>query len=177
MRILTSLDALRAIDPPELIVALGCPPRTRSGQPSRYLEGRARAAAAAHHVLGGAPILCTGRVRPARAGGTAGDDEVGALVALLVAARVPERALLLDREARRTLDSIDHLARAHADRRLLFVSQPFHLPRVLYLARARALDAWGLAAPGPAPGWRGRVRERLGRVRAVWDVAVARRGG
>jgi SanA protein len=176
MRILASLDALAAIDPPDLIVALGCPPRTRSGRPSRYLEGRARAAAAAHHVLGGRPILCTGRVRPASAGETEGSDEVEALVGLLVAARIPDGAILRDRAAIRTIDSIDHLAREHADRRLLLVSQAFHLPRVLYLARSRGLDAWGLAAPGPSPGWRGRLREQLGRLRAVWDVGVARRG-
>lgn len=176
MRILDSLDALAGIDPPDLIVALGCPPRTRSGRPSRYLDGRARAAADAHHALGGRPILCTGRVRPASAGGVEGSDEVEALVALLVAACIPEDVILRDREAVRTIDSIDHLAREHADRRVLLVSQAFHLPRVLYLARSRGLDAWGLTAPGPMPGWRGQWRERLGRARAVWDVGVARRG-
>ena len=176
-RLLASLDALCEIEPPDLIVALGCPPRTRSGRPSLYLAGRARAAAAAHHALGGCPILCTGRVRRANEAPHEDHDEVAALVALLRAARVPEAALLRDPEARRTIDSIDHLAREHAGRRLLLVSQAFHLPRVLYLARSRALDAWGLVAPGPEPGWRGRLRERLGHLRAVWDVAIARRSG
>ncbi len=175
MRILPSLDALAAIDPPDLIVALGCPPQTQSGRPSRFLTGRALAAAAAHHALGGRPILCTGRGRAPSASSPAGNDEVDALAALLVAARVPPQALLFDREALRTIDSIDHLARRFVDRRLLLVSQAFHLPRVLFLARARGLDAWGLVANGPPLGWRGRLREDFGRLRAIWDVGIARR--
>jgi len=176
MRILPSVDALAAIDPPDLIVVLGCPPQTRSGRPSRFLMGRALAAAAAHHALGGKPILCSGRGRAPDAAIHAGGDEVDALAALLVAARVPREALLFDREALRTIDSIDNLARTFVDRRLLLVSQAFHLPRVLYLARARGLDAFGLAANGPALGWRGHLREQFGRLRAIWDVGVARRG-
>ncbi|MEZ4278362.1 MAG: ElyC/SanA/YdcF family protein [Myxococcota bacterium] len=177
MRILPSAAALAAIDPPDLIVALGCPPQTRSGRPSRFLTGRALAAAAAHHALGGRPILCSGRGHPNAPGAEieAGGDEVGALTALLVAARVPPQALLFDREALRTIDSIDHLARRFADRRLLLVSQAFHLPRVLFLARARGLDAWGLVANGPPLGWRGQLREDFGRLRAIWDVGIARR--
>ncbi len=175
MRILPSVDDLIAIDPPDLIVALGCPPRTRSGRPSRFLVGRALASAAAYHALGGKPILCSGRGRAADAALAEGGDEVEALAALLVAARVPRESLLFDREALRTIDSIDHLARRFADRRVLLVSQAFHLPRVLYLARARGLDACGLVASGPALGWRGRQREAFGRLRAIWDVGIARR--
>jgi len=177
MRILSSLDSLATVVRPDLVVALGCPPRSQSGRPSGYLIGRVRATAAAYHALGGVPILCSGRGEDALRRDSAeseGHDEVEALAALLVAANVPREALLFDRLATRTIDTIDHLADRHPGARILLVSQPFHLPRVLYLARSRSLDAWGLPAPGPTPGPRGQLREGLGRLRAVWDVAVSR---
>lgn len=179
MRVLSSLDSLATDVRPDLVVALGCPPRSRNGRPSGYLIGRVRAVAAAYHALGGVPILCSGRgedmlgsARSQRAE-SEGRDEVEALAALLVAANVPREALLFDRRAQRTIDTIDHLADRHPGARIVLVSQPFHLPRVLYLARSRRLDAWGLPAPGPTPGPRGQLREGLGRLRAVWDVAIS----
>jgi len=171
-----SIRSLAELGRADLIVALGCPPKTRNGRPSPYLVGRARATAAAYHTLGNVPILCSGRVVPANSAHSGSSDEAEALAELLIAAGVPRESMLLDRDAARTIDTIDHLARGYAGKRIVLVSQPFHLPRILFLARARGLDAWGLAAPGPTPGWRGRLREGLGRLRAVWDVAVARRG-
>ncbi len=170
------IESLATLGRADLIVALGCPPRARSGRLSGYLVGRARATAAAYLSLGHVPILCSGRGAPANAAAAGTSDEAEALAELLVAAGVPRESILCDRDAARTIDTIDHLTRRYSGKRIVLVSQPFHLPRVLFLARARGLDAWGLAAPGPTPGWRGRVREGLGCLRAVWDVGVARRG-
>jgi SanA protein len=156
-----------------LIVVPGCPPRARNGRPSAYLAGRARAAAAAFHHLGGVSLLCSGRVRATAGGATADRDEAEALAALLEASAVPRAAIELDRDARRTIDTIEHVARHHGDVRIVFVTQPFHLARTLFLARARGLDAWGLAAPGPDPGSRNRLREGLGGLRAVIDIGIA----
>jgi len=153
-----------------LIVVPGCPPRTRSGRPSAYLAGRARAAAAAFHQLEGAPLLCSGRVHAMGGGANVDHDETEALAALLKAAAVPRAAIAFDRRARRTIDTIDHLARHHGEVRIVLVTQPFHMARTLFLARARGLDAWGLPAPGPDPGPRNRLREGLGGLRAVLDV-------
>jgi SanA protein len=186
-RRLASLAEVAQQARPNLIVVLGCPPRTRQGQPSRYLQGRVSAAAAAFHHLGGVPILCSGRPAPAEGDATrseAGlgvdlahaDDEVAALRRGLEAARIPSASILEDRGAARTIDTIDHLSRHHASDRILIVTQPFHLPRALYLARVRGLEAWGFTAPGPIPGWRGELREGLGRLRAHFDVAFGRSG-
>ena len=170
------IESLTALGRADLIVALGCPPRARNGRLSEYLVGRARSSAAAYHTLGDVPILCSGRVVRADATSAAPSDEAAALAELLVAAGVPHASILFDRDAARTIDTIDHLVREHGGKRIVLISQPFHLPRILFLARARGLDAWGLAAPGPTLGWRGRLREGLGRLRAVWDVAFLRRG-
>jgi SanA protein len=169
---------------PTLIVVLGCPPRTRDGRPSLYLAGRAEAAAAAFHALagvagaaqGGVRVLVSGRVRPpwpVAEHEAPEHDETAVLSRLLRASNVPGAALEIDREALRTLDSIDHLAVHYPRERILLVSQAFHLPRVLFLARARGLEAWGLPAPGPRPGPRNRLREVLGQLRALFDVAWA----
>ncbi len=198
-RRLVSLAEIARRANPTLIVALGCPPRTRRGRPSRYLIGRASAAAAAFHYLREdlrkdlredrredpgegpreelreVPILCSGRITAPRLGengGPDGADEAEALAVLLEAARVPRASILFDRSAARTIDTVDHLAEHHHSARILIVTQAFHLPRALFLARARGLEAWGLAAPGPTPGWRGQLREGLGRMRAVWDVGI-----
>lgn len=187
-RIATSVTVLPPDWRPTLIVALGCPPLSRSGAPSRFLIGRAEAAAAAHHALGGPTILCSGRVRGGTAARHPGDptttasgrgpieDEPEALAALIERANVPPDRIARDREALRTLDSIDFLVRHHGHERILLVSQAYHLPRVLHLARARGLDAFGLVAPGPAPGRRERLREALGRLRALFDVGFGPRG-
>lgn len=169
-RTVPSPTALPAEGHPDLVVVLGCPTHTRAGHPSRFLAGRAVAGAAAYHALGEPPVLCSGR------GGADSDDESAALAALLGAQRVPLAKIALDRGARRTLDTLDYLAEHHPHERILLVTQAFHLPRVLFLARSRRLDAWGLVAPGPAPGWRARRREELGQLRALWDVALGRRG-
>ena len=190
-RRLVSLAEIAQRADPTLIVVLGCPPWTRSGRPSRYLIGRASAAAAAfHHLredrredrgkgpraeLREVPILCSGRITARSLGENGGPDETDeaeALAVLLEAARVPRTSILFDRGATRTIDTIDHLAEHHRAARILIVTQAFHLPRALFLARARGLEAWGLAAPGPTPGWRGQLREGLGRMRAVWDVGI-----
>lgn len=174
-RSVADVDALPVDARPDLLVVLGCPPSTRRGRANPHLLTRAAAAARAYHALGGIEVLCSGHARAPDADPTGSGDEATALARLLAAAGVPPATIRLDRRARRTLDTIDYLAEHHARARLLIVSQAFHLPRVLFLARARALDAWGLAAPGPRPRGRNRLREALGRLRALFDVFVAPR--
>ncbi|MCA9506252.1 MAG: YdcF family protein [Spirochaetaceae bacterium] len=160
-RILHSLDGL-----PERarLVVLGCPPRGPSGRPNPHFVGRVAAAAAAYHRRPSVRLLCSG------GGDREGANEAEALLEALVLARVPEDAIGLDRDATRTIDTIDYLATHHADEPLVLVTQPFHLTRALYLAEARGLGALGLPAGGPGPGPRLRLREGLARWRARIDV-------
>ena len=159
-RMVRSLDQV----PTEaVIVVLGCKPRSPSGRLNRYFVGRVASAAAAYHHEPSRQILCSGRVF---------DDmnEVTELVRGLEAAQVPASAIRRDANSDRTIDSIETVARTFGDKPILFVTQSFHLPRTLFLARRRGLDAWGLLARGGAPGFRGRLRERLAEIRAVFDV-------
>jgi len=160
-RLLRSLD-----DAPATIriVVLGCPPIQRSGKSNRYFIGRITSAAAAYHHTAGRRILCSGCI------GRNGIDEAAAMAEAIEAASVPRSAIDLDRDSERTIDSIDYVATRHADEPILLVTQPFHMPRALYLARSRGLDAWGLIAAGPTPGLGIRIRESMAELRAVLDL-------
>lgn len=171
-RVLRSLDQLP--DGAQIVV-LGCKPRQPSGRLNQYFAGRAASAAAAYHHRrddrddghavsdAGVAILCSGRSYH-------GMNEAAELAHALESAAVPRSAIRLDADSDRTIDSIDHVARFHANQPIVFVTQSFHLPRALFLARHRGLDAWGLLAKGARPSLRGQVREGLAEYRALWDV-------
>lgn len=154
-RVVGSLDDLPAA---ARIVILGCRPQLRSGRPNAYLVARVAAAAAAYHHRPGHTILCTGL-----------PDEVAAMRAALDSARVPDSAIALDPGSRRTIESIEFVALRHKDEPILLVTQPFHMPRALSLARWSGLQSWGLLAAGARPGRRAQLRERLAELRALYD--------
>lgn len=164
-RIVRSLDDVPA---GAQLVVLGCPPGQRSGRSNRYFIGRVASTAAAYHHSAGRQILCSGRID------RNGIDEAAALADALETAAIPRNAIELDQDSGRTIDSIDYVAKRHANRPILLVTQPFHMPRALYLARSRGLDAWGLIAGGPAPGPRIRMREAMAEFRAVLDAQLPR---
>ena len=186
--LVASLDALPG---GARIVVLGCRTHTSEGRPNRLLEARIAAGAAAYHALCRRDPAETPRVL---ATGYEALGEIGAMRAGLLAAGVPEEALDLDPDAMRTIDSIVFLAaepargaaRSGGATRspaggarddappLVLVSQRFHLPRALWLARAHGLEAWGLPARGRPPGRRGLAREALAWLRAFVDVARRR---
>ncbi len=82
---------------------------------------------------------------------------------------VPEERIIVEDKATRTLENAVHTARIMADRswvRALVVSDPYHLPRTLFLFRRL-----GIAASGAA------VRERCGEPRWRWYGAYVREAG
>ncbi len=161
------LRSLEAAPDNALIVVLGCTPRLASGRLNRYFIGRVASAAAAYHHEPNRNLLCTGRVDKNK-----NMNEATELAEALVAASVPRARILIDSNSDRTIDSIDHVAENFSERPILFVTQPFHLPRTLFLAKFQGLDAWGLVARGPEPGFRGRLRERVAEARGVLDLAL-----
>ena len=59
---------------------------------------------------------------------------------------VPEEAIILDHEGTSTFNSILYLQRNYSDRRVLIVTQKYHLYRALFIAEAKGVDAYGLDA-------------------------------
>ena len=168
-RLVTALDE---IPPNALIVLLGCPTQNRDGGPNRYFTARVAAAAAAYHAIkarvptANPLLLCSG---------LDAHGEVRAFQDALMLANVPEGAIQLDGEAARTLESVDYVAELSTPRPIYFVSQHFHLPRVLFLCRARRLAAWGVIAEGELSRRQAKLREFLAFGRAIFDVVFTRK--
>ena len=101
-------------------------------------------------------------------------DETTAMRDALVARGVPAKAITLDHAGFRTLDSLVRAKEVFGVEKLVVVTDDWHLPRALFLAKSAGVDAIG-AAFEDVP-WKQsakvRVREWFSRVKAVADVYV-----
>jgi SanA protein len=138
------------------------------GRPSGMLEDRIRAAAALYRE---------GRVDKVLASGDHGRpdyDEVNAMRRELVALGVPDEDVFTDHAGFATLDSVVRARKVFNVKSVTVVTQPFHMPRALWLARRAGLTASGLdAGAGHDYGRQGtasRVREVFARTKAVGDI-------
>lgn len=142
-------------------VVLGAPvPKLRL---TAVLEDRLRTAARLFARGKVTALLCTGT-----------PDEVSVMAAFLAEQRVPERALHRDPQGRHTFESLQN-ARALGHLDVLLVSQAFHLPRALYIARALGLQASGVRADlrPYAAQQRMQRRELYSSVLAYWMCRAA----
>ncbi len=107
--------------------------------------------------------------------GTVGYDEVDAMKRALLSDGVPERDIFTDHAGFDTWDSVVRARKVFGVRTALVVTQGFHLPRAVWLARRAGLDAHGVGADLQSYG-RSRkfseVREVLARVKAVEQAAT-----
>ncbi|WP_459634772.1 SanA/YdcF family protein [Halomonas sp. WWR20] len=85
---------------------------------------------------------------------------------------VPNDAMTLDYAGFSTFDSIVRAREVFGVRRVLLISQAWHLPRALFIADAVGIEAQGCAVPGkPATGaWQLWLREWLARAATVGDL-------
>jgi SanA protein len=106
--------------------------------------------------------------------GSQGYDEPTEMKRVLVQMGVPEAQIVCDYAGFRTLDSVVRAREVFGQQRVIFVSQPFHNARAIYLAKAFGIEAWGLnAADVPvALSVKTYLREKLACVKAVLDVNV-----
>ncbi|MCK6478993.1 MAG: YdcF family protein [Planctomycetes bacterium] len=156
-----------AVAPADVALVLGTGPLHR-GAPNPFFEARLDAAAALFRAGTVRGILVSGDH------GRIGYDEPTAMRDGLVARGVPAACITRDFAGFSTLDSVLRAGPVFGLRRVVIVSQRFHLERALYLARSAGLDARGIAAAdAPAP-WQARVRAReaLARAKAVAEVAL-----
>jgi SanA protein len=84
---------------------------------------------------------------------------------------LPASAIEVDDGATRTLENLRRARDRFGVRSAYVVTQPFHLPRALFLGRALGLDVRGVAATGQASFYTTSVRERLAGVEALVDAA------
>jgi SanA protein len=102
-------------------------------------------------------------------------DEVNAMKRGLLAAGVPVRDIFTDHAGFDTWASVVRARKVFKVSSALIVTQDFHLPRAVWLARQAGLTAHGVSADLHGYGRQeqlSQIREVLARVKAVADVAT-----
>jgi SanA protein len=138
----------------DVALVLGTARLTAGGRPNLHFTQRVRAAAQLYH---------SGKVRHLLVSGDnhiASYDEPTDLRDALVALGVPDAAITRDYAGFRTLDSVVRANTVFGLRRFTIVTEEFHCPRAVWIARQRGLDAVAFAAPDLGPRWSLRVKAR-----------------
>jgi SanA protein len=107
--------------------------------------------------------------------GTRYYDETTAMYRDLIRAGVPKRYITRDYAGFRTLDSVVRAGMDFGLRDYIIVTQPFHLERAIFIARAKGQKVIGYAArdiPNTAAAYRMKLRELLARAKAFADLYV-----
>jgi len=136
------------------------------GRPTRMLADRISTAARVFHDGRAPRLLLTGL-----------PHEVDVMRRELLGHGVPAAALVEDRGASNTSASFRRTRGQLGTTAVSVITQRFHLPRALFLARASGLDAIGVAADLQAYGASGPwhvVREGAAWVKALLTVALGR---
>ncbi|MBI2394419.1 MAG: YdcF family protein [Deltaproteobacteria bacterium] len=157
------------IEGAEVIVVLGAGIGP-DGSVSQVLGDRLETALALYRAGRAPRLLLTGDHSSAEY------DEVAAMRRWLEQRGVPRDALLLDGAGVDTFSSISRARTVYGVGRAIVVTQAFHLPRAVWLARAMGIDADGVAAD--LRPYRGAVwfelREVISRTKAWLDVSIGR---
>ena len=166
-RIFRSLDEVPAND---VALVLGTGKLTAQGRPNLHFQQRIAAATELFHA---------GKVRHLIVSGdnhVMGYDEPTDMRDALAAAGVPTNAITCDYAGFRTLDSVVRANAVFGLTNFTIVTEEFHCPRALWIAKARRLNAVAFAAPDLSLRWSARVRAReaLARVLCGLDLYVLR---
>ena len=126
----------------DCILVLGAGLRA-DGSPSSMLQDRVQVACDLYAAASG-----EGRAVPLlMSGDHTGDyNEVAAMKELAVRLGVPSEDVFLDHEGYSTYESLCRAREVYGARRVLIVTQEFHLPRALFIARELGMDAVGVPA-------------------------------
>lgn len=73
-------------------------------------------------------------------------DEVGVMKRFAVDAGVPSEHVFLDHAGLSTYDSLYRVAKLYGVKKVLIVTQEYHLYRALYIARSLGMEAYGISA-------------------------------
>ena len=155
----------------ETALVLGTAPIGPEGGPNRYFVYRLDAAAA---------LWKAGKVQYFILSGS--DEEPTAMRAGLIERGVPAERIYRDPAGYRTWDSVLRARDVYGQKRIVIVSQRFHLDRALFLARSEGIAAWGLEARDVDAPYSvfTELRRYPSALRAYYDVwtdAPSREGG
>jgi SanA protein len=160
------VDGVEAAPPREYVIVLGN--RVTDRIPSDELAERLEV---------GRALYAAGRVRKIIVSGMVRRDyeEPYSMAAWLERKGVPRAAIVIDPHGYRTAATMANAAKMGV-RAALIATQPYHLPRSVFLARHAGIDAIGVPARSRSgvvtQRWHARVREMLARAEIVVEVAV-----
>ena len=169
-------DRVDAARTAEVALVLGASPLLDDGRPNRFFEYRLDAAA---------DLFRAGKVKYLLASGDSihpSYDETTAMKRGLVKRGVPAEVIYRDTAGVRTLDSVLRARDLYGQRRLVIVSQDYHVRRAVWLARQHGIEAYGLDAKGVSPfdaidSWARQFPSALKAVLDIWTGSVARYRG
>ncbi|HOX51778.1 MAG TPA: YdcF family protein, partial [Fibrobacteria bacterium] len=151
-----------SVQAPEIVVVPGASV-LRNGKPSPVLRQRVQEALWVARRWPEARLVLSGTA-------DGGYDEPLAMRRYLKEHGIDTARLVLDREGLSTRDAFLNLGKPSG--RILVVSQEWHLPRSLWLARELGWEAWGVVAGrDAAAGWGNHLREHAGRAANFWQMA------
>ena len=106
--------------------------------------------------------------------GTLSYNEVDPVRVYLLKNNIPEKDIFLDHAGFDTYSSMYRARDVFLIESIVVVSQSFHLPRAVYIARHLGLSAVGVSADNCSYLWRNYVREVFADVKALVDVYLNR---
>lgn len=153
-------------------LVLGTSPKMPSGRPNFFFTSRIDAAARLYKAGKVSFLLVSGD------NGTKEYDEPTCMKEALMAAGVPEEAIVLDYAGFRTLDSVVRAQKVFGQSSITVVSHRFHNERAICIAEHYGMEAVGFCAKSPALTRRSLmttlVRESGSRVKMYLDFIVGR---
>jgi SanA protein len=161
---------LRQLPAHDVGLVLGTSPKLGGGGSNPFFEGRMSTAAELYRA---------GKVRHLLVSGDNGRksyDEPTAMRDSLIARGVPSAAITLDYAGFRTLDSMARAKAVFGLQRFTIVTDRFHQPRAIFLARSLGLKVVGFPSRQVPNRWSKKTRSReIGsRLKACLDVYVLR---
>jgi len=154
----------------DVALVLGTSARLKGGGDNPFFAGRMAAAAELYRAGKIRHLILSGDNREARY------DEPSSMRDALAKLGVPLDAMTLDYAGFRTLDSFARAKKVFGVDRLIIVTDDFHSPRAVLLARHFGIDAYAYHSKPVPMRWstKTRIREIAARCRALLDLYVLR---
>lgn len=155
-------------DVPKTDVALVLGASVKGGKPSPVLARRAQTAVELYLKGKVSKILVTGD------NGALSHDEVTPVRKYLIDAGIPAGDIFLDHAGFDTYSSMYRARDVFLANSMTIVTQDFHLPRAVFIARHLGMEAYGVAAEGGEGTGRDYTREIPASIKALLDLVLRR---
>lgn len=135
---IVSAERAAKLEDVDCILILGC--RVYSNEPSVMLRDRVMQGVELYNLGASETVFMTGDSRDRYY------DETGVMSRLAEENGVPKENIVTDRYGLSTYDSIFRAAKVYGYKKIIIVTQKYHLTRALYIAKQFGMDAYGVAS-------------------------------